>query len=824
MTVALRNMHVRCFSKSKGTFANLVKLSFLCWLASTQLSYAFLTGGKMHVRRSLLCSPPFSTRKTSFVVSAKAEKKILTSEQAALTPPSLEESTEANDSDVLFREQSQTEMEESKIESEGSQVYLTDYDPKVFDDGDFIQVTDFTDIKNYSSSGLNKPKKVKSKENRELSVKDTMKSNETISSSLPLGSGKDGKDSLSDSSILPEILDALKVSALATSTADLEEKSLRAEKSTKKGKLKSPDSSEIFLLEESSSGSSEEKQMDNKYDFTDAISGLGNLVEFESEIDVPQQLELSDVLIHASDGVVDVTAAVSAEIRVQKQEEVELQHLSEPDKDTTMVENVLPQYSSTGRSGVTVVVTPQDLLDFATLNLLLVEGISDDKEVLTRPPVIPEIERISASVAVEVAENFKKKGGKTEVNKLLAGDVEGQVDSVPQVKSNDIENVKGSGESISEISSSPTKATKKKSDTKESNVETATSNIFDFDVVENLTLGIDETNLNVDTDKDSTVEIEGKLLVNDLNGGELKNEMEQESINSVNNIVDSIVDSRIIDEEEFEKMKIFGVELWDTSSIESWDPLEINIFGDLKRSQDSQINLNSNLKNFPTDLNSGFSSGSETFLYGEGSTEYFDPMEVYVRSRYGDSIQSVIDNNEIEGEMGEKLVENEEDISSEKENKKASKQRKDEKHNSNIVDYKSDEKISVPWSKEKEKGKEKEKKSDKKRGEIFNLNREVDLITDDGDENENKNENLIMTGISSDSIILSQDRNDRVLNILLELEEKINSLEDELQDEKHRSTQLIQAFLKMEVEQDLLRAEFTLYKSVSEKDQRGRDQ
>ena len=48
--------------------------------------------------------------------------------------------------------------------------------------------------------------------------------------------------------------------------------------------MKSLDSAETFLLEESSSSSSEDKKVDIKYDFTDAISGLGNLVEFEFEI------------------------------------------------------------------------------------------------------------------------------------------------------------------------------------------------------------------------------------------------------------------------------------------------------------------------------------------------------------------------------------------------------------------------------------------------------------------------------------------------------------------------------------------------------------
>ena len=136
--------------------------------------------------------------------------------------------------------------------------------------------------------------------------------------------------------------------------------------------MKSLDSTETFLLEESSSSSSGDNEVDNKYDFTDAISGLGNLVEFKSET---EQLELSDVLVYDTKDIVDVTDAISSEMRVQKQEEIKLQHSSEVDKETQLVVDVLPQYSSV-RPGVTVVVTPQDLLDFATLNLLLVERLS----------------------------------------------------------------------------------------------------------------------------------------------------------------------------------------------------------------------------------------------------------------------------------------------------------------------------------------------------------------------------------------------------------------------------------------------------------------
>ena len=65
------------------------------------------------------------------------------------------------------------------------------------------------------------------------------------------------------------------------------------------------------------------------------------------------------------------------------------------------------------------------------------------------------------------------------------------------------------------------------------------------------------------------------------------------------------------------------------------------------------------------------------------------------------------------------------------------------------------------------------------------------------------------SGVRSDSV---SDKNMQV--ILMELEEKILSLADELYDEKRRSIQLIEAFLKMEVEQDLLRQEFQQYKQL----------
>lgn len=69
--------------------------------------------------------------------------------------------------------------------------------------------------------------------------------------------------------------------------------------------------------------------------------------------------------------------------------------------------------------------------------------------------------------------------------------------------------------------------------------------------------------------------------------------------------------------------------------------------------------------------------------------------------------------------------------------------------------------------------------------------------------------NSSKSGNRSDAV---SDKNMQV--ILMELEEKILSLADELYDEKRRSIQLIEAFLKMEVEQDLLRAEFQQYKQL----------
>lgn len=52
-------------------------------------------------------------------------------------------------------------------------------------------------------------------------------------------------------------------------------------------------------------------------------------------------------------------------------------------------------------------------------------------------------------------------------------------------------------------------------------------------------------------------------------------------------------------------------------------------------------------------------------------------------------------------------------------------------------------------------------------------------------------------------------------NILLELEEKIVSLQDLLSDEKSRSLQLVEAFLKIEMEHETLRAEFLQYKIMA---------
>ena len=57
--------------------------------------------------------------------------------------------------------------------------------------------------------------------------------------------------------------------------------------------------------------------------------------------------------------------------------------------------------------------------------------------------------------------------------------------------------------------------------------------------------------------------------------------------------------------------------------------------------------------------------------------------------------------------------------------------------------------------------------------------------------------------------------NNDMMNILLELEEKIISLQDLLSDEKSRSLQLVEAFLKIEIEHETLRAEFLQYKIMA---------
>lgn len=62
-----------------------------------------------------------------------------------------------------------------------------------------------------------------------------------------------------------------------------------------------------------------------------------------------------------------------------------------------------------------------------------------------------------------------------------------------------------------------------------------------------------------------------------------------------------------------------------------------------------------------------------------------------------------------------------------------------------------------------------------------------------------------------------------MLNILLELEEKIISLQDLLSDEKSRSSQLVEAFLKIEIEHEILRAEFLQYKIMALELSAGKD-
>ena len=242
--------------------------------------------------------------------------------------------------------------------------------------------------------------------------------------------------------------------------------------------------------------------------------------------------------------------------------------------------------------------------------------------------------------------------------------------------------------------------------------------------------------------------------------------------------------------EELEMMKIFsGVELWDPGMMDPWDSSEMNIFSDLRRSMESS----SSILIAPDPM---LCSNSETIVYNNIDID----IDIDVKTSTNVSEHRDNDSKKLNFDRNDYVLEK----------RKGGKRKKEERNNNyEFISSKDDYLLFNCDDKD-----ENLNKNDEKSAGIINEDEKNYIPTGDITNNILRNKSNVENAYNK----LMIDRNDKILKVLLELEEKIISLEDELQDEKHRSTQLIQAFLKMEIEQDLLRAEFVQYKMSHLKD------
>ena len=279
------------------------------------------------------------------------------------------------------------------------------------------------------------------------------------------------------------------------------------------------------------------------------------------------------------------------------------------------------------------------------------------------------------------------------------------------------------------------------------------------------------------------------------------------------NVFDSKIDYFIDDinvnyvnvvNEELEMIKIFNsVDSWDPCMPDQWSSSEINVFGDLKGSMESSSN---SITNVESDFN--LDSMTDSILYNSNNDIGLKIDTVGNKFLFVDFDNKICDDLSIDCVKNKKVfIANKEEKDSDVENIF---------HDDSISLSNSDnENDNIDRYSRKLNG----KGSVKRQNDIDINNRRT--YEESYSNNDMKNKNIKNDNgkeIKSDKQILST--NDKILHILLELEEKINCLEDELQDEKHRSAQLIQAFLKMEIDQDLLRAEFLEYKIKNIKDNR----
>lgn len=185
-------MEIRFLIMSRRFSLRLVEFAFILCLLQCSASFAILPATNLKARQNLLSSTPFRMRKASFVVSAKAEKKIILTEvpldrQPAEGAEACSDETNPDELDDLSR--SQLEEPKLKLLSESDheaaeKIPSDSVDLKEVNNTDeTVKLDGPIERKAVTTSGSSKPKKQKSKEIKEVNQKDQLKSDESPHSS-----------------------------------------------------------------------------------------------------------------------------------------------------------------------------------------------------------------------------------------------------------------------------------------------------------------------------------------------------------------------------------------------------------------------------------------------------------------------------------------------------------------------------------------------------------------------------------------------------------------------------------------------------------------
>jgi hypothetical protein len=181
-------MEIRYLIMSRRLSLRLVELFFILCSLQMSKSFAILPAANLKARQNLLSSPPCRMRKASFVVSAKAEKKIILTEVPLDRQP-VEGAEDFNDEIIAeeMDELSKSQSEEPKLkllsEPDHETVEKIPGDlgdiKEVSNSDETVKVDGPTERKTVTTSGSSKPKKQKTKEIKEVNQKEALKSDES---------------------------------------------------------------------------------------------------------------------------------------------------------------------------------------------------------------------------------------------------------------------------------------------------------------------------------------------------------------------------------------------------------------------------------------------------------------------------------------------------------------------------------------------------------------------------------------------------------------------------------------------------------------------